>query len=54
MVPKDIAIKLANNPAPKLIDSNREAYRVPQPVRGRVKPCPELLKLEMMENNKKK
>lgn len=45
MVPKDIAIKLANNPAHQLMDNDRDAYRVPPNI-----VFPEdvdLLKLEM-------
>ena len=45
MVPKDIAINLANNPASNLIDSNGATYRVPPNVV--VGPDVESLKLEM-------
>ncbi len=47
MVPKDIAIKLANNPASNLINNNGATYRVPIEVKGTVGPDVESLKLEM-------
>ena len=47
MVPKDIAIKLANNPASNLINNNGATYRVPDKFKGRVGPDVKSLKLEM-------
>ena len=47
MVPKDIAIKLANNPASNLINNNGATYRVPPDVKDKVRPDVDSLKLEM-------